>query len=176
MKEWVDFYTFNEKDRNKISILHDELVADLERFSKIFPDNKDALPFFIPTIPRTLQRHGGKQKERIERYKAYLEEQFEALEENLVKFKDSKEILLYIIAYLDKNHYKKYDVDNIPKHFCDSLKKFIGDDSKIQTLIIEKKQIKSKKPIKSDYLEQFFVFISKTNCKRCLLKIYNDTS
>ena len=82
---------------------------------------------------------------------------------------------LYIIAYLDKEHYKKYDVDNLPKHFCDALNYFVGDDSKIQTLVVEKKQIKSKKPIKSDYLEQFFVCVADKHYKKDLIGIYNDT-
>jgi len=171
MKEWVDFYTFNEDDRNKISILHDELVADIERFNKKFPvKSNDEFHFFISTIPRTLQRRGGKrackQNEKIAKYKSYLREQFEPMKENLMKFKEIEELLLYIIAYLDKKHYREYDADNLPKHFCDALKYFVGDDSKIQTLIVEKKQIKSKKSIKSDYLEQFFVCVADKQYKK----------
>ena len=168
-----------ETDPNEFLIFHKEIMSDMGRIRNIIKSSLNEIEpgvfitrceqilFYIPTIPRTLQKSGRKeQKERIDKYKAYLREEFEKNKKILEIIKDKK-ILLYLISYLDKNHYKKYDVDNLPRHFCNVLKEFIGDDSNIQILISEKKEVDTK-DIQSNLCEQFLVFIAHESFKEYL--------
>jgi Holliday junction resolvase RusA-like endonuclease len=169
----------DEKDANKFLICHKEIITDMERLQKIIKSslNKVKPGVFItrcehillpiPTIPRTLQKRSGKQqKERIEKYKSYLRKEFEERKEGLKLVKDKK-ILLYIIAYLSNQRHKDLDVDNIPKHFCDVLKEFIGDDKLIQLLILEKREVDTKN-IESELCEEFLIFIAHESFKEYL--------
>lgn len=168
-----------ETDANDVFIYHKEIDTDTKRIQNIIKTSLNEIEpgvfitrcehvlFYIPTIPRTLQKSGRKkQKERIDKYKAYLRKEFEKNKKILEIIKDKK-ILLYLISYLDKNHYKKYDVDNLPRHFCNVLKEFIGDDRNIQILISEKKEVDTKN-IQSNLCEQFLVFIAHESFKEYL--------
>ena len=165
-----------ETDANEFLIYHKELVTDYTRFDNIiksslnevkpgvFITRCEHLLFPIPTIPRTLQKRSNKQsKERIEKYKSYLRKEFEKKKKILNIVKD-KEILLYIVAYLSKKRHTGLDVDNLPKHFCDVLKEFIGDDKLIQLLIVEKHEVDTKN-IEEELCEEFLIFIAHDSFK-----------
>ena len=120
-------------DANEFLICHKEIISDMERLQKIiqsslnevkpgvFITRCEHLLFPIPTIPRTLQKRSKRhQKERIEKYRAYLRKEFNRRKDALDIVKDKK-ILLYIIAYLSEKRVEGLDVDNIPKHFCDFI-------------------------------------------------------
>jgi hypothetical protein len=120
--------------------------------------------FQIPTRPKTLQRK-SKQSESIQKYRNHLRKQLQQNKDALDLLID-KEMLLYIIAYLNEKNYYSYDVDNIPWHFCDVLKEFTSSDkkgdNKIISLIVEKRMIKNKPPeaFTIDECEEFLVFIT----------------
>lgn len=169
----------NEKDANIFLICHKEIMSDMKRLQNIinsslnevepgvFITRCEHILFPIPTIPRTLQKRSNKrQKERIERYKTYLRKEFEKHKEAL-EIVRGKKILLYIIAYLSKKRHKDLDVDNIPKHFCNVLKEFIGDDKLIQLLILEKREVDTKN-IESELCEEFLIFITHESFKEYL--------
>jgi Holliday junction resolvase RusA-like endonuclease len=169
----------DEKDANKFLIYHEEIISDLEKLRDIinsslnevepgvFITRCEHILFPLPTIPRTLQKRSKKQqKERIEKYKTYLRKEFEKRKRDLELVKDKK-ILLYIIAYLSKKRHKDLDVDNIPKHFCDVLKEFVGDDKLIQLLILEKREVDTKN-IESELCEEFLIFVAHESFKKYL--------
>ena len=69
--------------------------------------------------------------------------------------------------------WKNYDVDNIPKHFCDVLKEFTSDDERgdrfIETLIVEKRLLDNLK-IPTSFCEEFLVFIADAKYKEHFIK------
>ena len=75
--------------------------------------------------------------------------------------------MLYIVAYLSKKRHMGMDVDNLPKHFCDVLKEFIGDDNLIQLLIVEKCEVNTK-DIDGELCEEFLIFIAHESFKKYL--------
>ena len=181
MKNKITRRMLNDKvtDANKFLISHKEIITDIERFEniiksslnevkpRVFITRCEHLLFPILTIPRTLQKRSNKQsKERIEKYKSYLRNEFENKKEILNIVKD-KEILLYIVAYLRKKRHTGLDVDNLPKHFCDVLKEFIGDDKLIQLLIVEKREVDTKN-IEEELCEEFLIFIAHESFKKYL--------
>lgn len=154
---------------------HKELAYDFKRLWKNLKSSSDInddgnyigkcsiVLFNVPISPKTLQRKSG-QKELVKKYKECLRREFEKSKDELGRLRN-KEVLLYLIAYLDKKHYESYDVDNIPKRFCDVLKEFIGDDRYIQILISEKKMVEVPKSANSDQYEQFLVLVTEAMYK-----------
>lgn len=171
-------------DPNDVVILHKEIQEDMRRLinnlkKNAYVDEKgylrapcEQILFQLSTRPKTLQRKGG-QSEAIKRYRTNLEKKLKEHKKSLDLIKD-KEMLLYIIAYLNRRNFKKYDVDNIPKHFCDVLKEFTSTDkqgdNKIRTLIVQKKLVEQKPPEAEsiEQCEEFLVFISHDLYKKFL--------
>ena len=164
------------RDPDEEVILHSEIQADISRIFKNMMSsasvNEKGYPiavceqimFQIPTRPKTLQKRSGN-KDAINRYKTQIRKSLVDNKKALDLIKD-KGMLLYIIAYLTEENYINYDVDNIPKHFCDVLKEFTSTDKKsdnnIKTLIVEKRLI-NEKPLEAESIEEceeFLVFIT----------------
>jgi len=171
-------------DPNEVVILHKEIQEDIRRLYHNMMKNAhvdeertprapcEQILFQLSTRPKTLQRR-SRQTQPIQRYRANLREKLEEHKKSLDIIKD-KEMLLYIIAYLTEKNFNNYDVDNIPKHFCDVLKEFTSSDGQgdnmIRTLIVQKKLVEHKPP-EAENLEQceeFLVFITHDLYKKFL--------
>jgi Holliday junction resolvase RusA-like endonuclease len=171
-------------DPDDVVILHNEILEDMRKLinnmmKNAYIDQKgtprapcEQILFQLSTRPKTLQRK-GRQSRNIEKYRANLRKKLEEHKETLDLIKD-KEMLLFIIAYLTEKNFNNYDVDNIPKHFCDVLKEFTSSngqgDNMIRTLIVQKKIVKQKPPeaISLEQCEEFLVFITHDSYKKFL--------
>lgn len=183
MNSKIDLTTFGINSPDDVMIFHKEIAKDTGRFIDIlksssgvddkgFPISKSDIALFqISTKPRTLQRR-GRQPEAIKKYKQSLRTELEKHKDALSIFKN-KWILVYLIAYLDKQNYENYDVDNIPKHFCDILKEFTSDEMRgdrfIETLIVEKRGVDIPN-IEKSLCEEFLVFVTGADFKKYLFK------
>ncbi len=78
-----------------------------------------------------------------------------------------------MISYLSKKRMKDHDVDNFPKHFCDILKEFTGDDSLIQLIISEKRELDIK-DIQSNLCEEFLIFITHESFRKYLFAYWKS--
>ena len=93
----------------------------------------------IPIKPKPFGNLKGKSSKQKEKYKNYFREHFKKKGEELEKLKKEKHLLVYLCFYLREKKFLKSDIDNYIKVIIDVLSEFIGDDSKIVSLIVEKK-------------------------------------
>ena len=174
---------FKNEAPDKVLIFHQEIFKDWNKITEnlkstsnidergFIISNTDFTLFPISTKPKTLQKKGN-QAEAKENYKERIRKELKKHRDSLSKHKN-KWIMLYLIAYLNKEKYENYDVDNIPKHFCDVLKEFTSDDERgdrfIETLIVEKRLLDNLK-IPTSFCEEFLVFIADAKYKEHFIK------
>lgn len=91
-------------------------------------------------------------------YKDNLIERFEKSREKLEKFRD-KEVFVYIAIFLRPKRYDSHDLDNFLKAIIDSLNEFIGDDSKVVSILTDKIKLIDYPKEDFDFLEQAFIVI-----------------
>lgn len=91
-------------------------------------------------------------------------------EKNLRKFK-GKNLFIYLCFYLRKVKYENSDVHNYHDLVIDAFNPYVGDDSKITSVHLEKKKLNEKYPKEDlDFLENTLVVIVEDKHKNDLLK------
>lgn len=162
-------------DKNKDCILHEQNAEDLNKFIKNnipYTRNENGQKIakgeiyatLIPPKPKSSQTHS------ISKYKKNLNDFFKTRKNNLDRFKNLNK-LIYLCFYLSEKRFKA-DVDNLAKPVLDALKPYFGDDSKIHTLIVEKKQLKEGyEPEDLDYYENSVIIILDVMTRDNIIKI-----
>ncbi len=159
-------------DRKKDGLVPVEAAQDLDLIAKNLskPNETGQLVgkynLFVTTLQANPKSSQGSDKIA---YKNRLINELEKNRNNLVKFKD-KEVLLYVLIYLRKERYEKNDVDNFLKGIIDAFKPFIGDDSKITTLIAEKRKLGNYQEADLDFLEQIMIVLTDPQARGDILK------
>jgi len=166
-------------DRNKDGLLHPQIMQDLARFVKgLAQDNEDGKyiakydwwGYTIPVKPKTLQKRGDKrQRKRRNIYKQYLIEEIEKHKEGLEEL-FGKKVIIYLCFYLRRSKYEQSDLDNYAKLILDSIKSYIGDDSQITTLLMDKKLLyQHYDDADLDFLENTLIIVADEKAKKDLL-------
>jgi len=161
-------------DRNRDCLVHKQNYEDLNSFIKNIPHtyNENGQPIakyeawacVVPPKPKSLQASS------VSKYKKNLTEFFETQKDKLQKFKDLN-LLIYLCVYLRKERFDT-DVDNLAKPILDSLKPYFGDDKKVHTLIVEKKQLYDNyDPTDLDFIENSLVIILDSMVRNDIVKI-----
>ncbi len=168
--------TWRNLDRKKEGIVPDELLKDYFKIAmnltKPYDDGKRIGKYhiFMTTISPNPKSSQGALKSF---YKEAIIENLKKKEEFFMQFNkqfNKKEILLYVAVYLRKDRYEKNDVDNFIKVIVDSLKPFIGDDSRIVSILAEKKLLGNYPKEDYDFLEQVFILIADPDAKKDIFK------
>lgn len=129
---------------------------------------------FCSSCPITPKAFGNMKPKKVKKKKVYiklLDNFFLKHIKDLEKFKVKKELLVYVCFYLRESKFINNDLDNYIKALLDILKKFIGDDKKIVSLLVEKKGLMGIENIDADFFEQSIIFISTPDAKEDLFKI-----
>lgn len=145
-------------DMNKIAINLSKLDEQGNRIGKY-----EVFSINLNPNPKSSQ---GAQKTK---YRKRLVRELERKKKDLEKFRDKK-ILLYIAIYLREKRFKTWDVDNFVKAIMDALKEYVGDDSKVVTLIAEKKKLGPYPAADMDFLEQIFIVVTDPRAKADIFK------
>ena len=160
--------------KNKDSVMHKEMKANLVSFINRLPSNFDKdgkeiikckiSSFMIPVKPKSMQG----EKKKI--YRKYLEDFFKTKSKSLERFKELG-IFVYICVFLSKKRYST-NVDNIAKPIIDAMKPYFEGDRKITVLIVEKKMLDEKYPEDDlDYLQNSMIIVVDANYRDVFLKI-----
>jgi hypothetical protein len=164
----------DQLEKNKDSVMHQEMKNDLLRFIYFLPTyiDKEGIErikceiscFMIPVKPKST---GGGKKQI---YREYLKDYFKSKSKLLEKFKEF-EIIVYIFAYFSKDRYQT-NVDNIPQPIINAMKPYFQGDRKVKVLIVEKKMLDENYP-KDDlnYLENSMVIVVDAMIRDDILKI-----
>jgi len=164
-----------QMDRKKDGLLTPEMIADIQKIginlSKINEKRQYIGKYpnlFVANFPANPKSSKKSKKE----YSSHLKEHIvkKGWGKEFAKF-HNKRVLIYIIIYLRESRYKNgNDVDNFAKSILDSLKEYIGDDSQVDILIIEKKLLSGYDEKDLDFLEQAIVAVTNPEAKADILK------
>ena len=161
-------------DRDKQGIICNEIARDMQWLTKnLTTTNEEGklvgkyniVMFNLQNKPKTLQRRGKNRSE----YKKILIKEMKKRENDLLKFKDTF-VLVYLCFYLRKEKFMTTDLDNYSKTVIDALKEFIGDDSKIVSLILEKKELGSYPKEDMDFVEQALLVLTDPKARTDIIR------
>lgn len=110
---------------------------------------------FMTNLKPNPKSSQGKMKKK---YQKYLIEELKKSSDKLEKFRD-KEVFLYIAVYLRPEKFDTYDLDNFLKAIIDSLNAFIGDDSRVVSILTDKIKLMDYPKEDLDFLEQVIIVI-----------------
>ena len=159
-------------DRNKEGILCPQIMQDMQRIaSNLTVDNEEGqrigkYNFFITNLSPNPKSSQGRHKVA---YREALVSKLQKRKDELLKFKDKK-VLVYVGIYLRKKRFKTHDVDNFLKAIIDALKPFVGDDSKIVSILADKKELENYPTEDLDFLEQIFIVVTDPSARADILK------
>lgn len=179
-EEETDNWHRERFDRSKDGLVHSQIAQDIDKITKnvSYEDKNGSLKskynLWLSTLspkPKTLQRKGDKrQTQQRNIYKNLFQEEFEKNKQDLEKFK-RKGLFVYLCFYLRDRKYKTTDLDNYPKLILDALKPYIGDDSQITTLLLEKKQLyKDYNNSDLDFVENSLIIVAEENAKQDIIE------
>ena len=162
-------------DRKKDGLLAPEIIKDMEKIAiNLCKQNEKGQyvgkysNFYMINLPANPKSSKSSKQE----YSSYIKEFIvkKGDDKKIAEFR-GKRVLVYICVYLRKSRYEKgNDVDNFAKNVLDSLKEYLGDDSQVDNLIIEKKLLPNYPEEDLDFLEQVIVAITDPEAKVDILK------
>jgi len=163
-----------EFDRFTGNIAHPQIIRDIEKIGRkimaLQPNGINFNAFILTTRPMPLQKGDSKQSKYRKLYRDRLDEAIKKNEKNLRKFK-GKNLFIYLCFYLRKVKYENSDVHNYHDLVIDAFNPYIGDDSKITSVHLEKKKLNEKYPKEDlDFLENTLVVIVEDKHKNDLSK------
>jgi len=177
-RDTEDYSYRNSFDREKDAILLPVVSRDMgilmgnnaiEKDGKIV-GKREVFCSSCPITPKTFGNMKSNKTKKKKRYMELLTDFFSKNSKDLEKFKEKKELFVYVCFYLREGKFINNDLDNYIKALLDVLKKFVGDDKKIVSLLVEKKGLMGVEDIDADFFEQSLIFISTPDAKEDLFK------
>ncbi|MDP4012022.1 MAG: RusA family crossover junction endodeoxyribonuclease [Candidatus Nanoarchaeia archaeon] len=160
-------------DRDKDGILCPEIGQHMLNIAQSFTRKNDKgqivskYNMFMTNLSPNPRSSQGLKKQK---YKKYLINHLNKNKEALLKFKD-KEVLVYIAVYLRPKKAETQDIDNFSKVILDALKEFIGDDSKVNTLIMKKYKLENYPKEDLSFLEQVVILVTDPKASSTLSEV-----
>jgi len=162
-------------DRKKDAILPPDIIADMQIIGKNLCKVNEKGQYigkysnlFLVNLPANPKSS----KQSKQEYSSFVREivKKKKWDKTIAKFYD-KRVLIYICVYLRKSRCDKgNDVDNFAKTILDSIKEYLGDDSQVDTLIVEKKALIGYHEEDLDFLEQVIIAITDPEAKVDIFK------
>lgn len=162
-------------NRKKDGLLPPEIIADMQKFAIGLSNVNDKGQYIgkYELIMTNLPANPKSSKSSKSEYTAFIKEHLKKKgtdKEIAIKF-NNKKVLVYIAVYLRKSRCDKgNDVDNFAKNILDSIKEYLGDDSQVDALIVEKKPLVGYPEEDLDFIEQAVVAITNPEAKSDIFK------
>ncbi len=165
----------NRLDRKKDGLVVQEVQDDIMRIGlNLSKRNEEGK--WVGKYKKTWMAHlppnPKSSKSAKKKYSSYLKESINQQNKNneLSNFV-GEDKLVYIVVYLgDKRYNSGNDADNFAKVILDTLKPFMGDDSKVTLLIVEKRLVSGYPKEDTDFIEQAIVFVTLPEAREDILK------